>query len=167
MSAQQQAPQSSGNGAWKGAGLAAALVIATPLAIKWEGIKTATYLDPIGIPTACVGQTGPDIRIGQSFTRDQCFAMLSATQRAKAAELDRCIAAPLAPHEAAAVLDLAFNVGTGAVCRSTMARLINAGRPARVWCHELDKWVYAGGIRWQGLVNRRADAKRVCLGGAL
>lgn len=153
--------------AWKGAGLAAVLVVATPLAIKWEGVKTATYLDPIGIPTACVGQTGPHIRMGQSFTRQECFAMLDETQRAKAAELDRCITAELAPHEAAAVLDLAFNVGTGAVCRSTMVRMINQGRPARVWCHELDKWVFAGGIRWQGLVNRRADAKRVCLGGSL
>ena len=164
MSAQGQ--PKSGN-AWKGAGLAAVLVVATPLAVKWEGVKTVTYLDPIGIPTACVGQTGPHIRMGQSFTRAECFAMLDTTQRAKAAELDRCITAELAPHEAAAVLDLAFNVGTGAVCRSTMVRLINQGRPARVWCHELDKWVFAGGIRWQGLVNRRADAKRVCLGGAL
>lgn len=166
MSTPQQGQPKHG-AAWKGAGLAAVLVVATPLAVKWEGVKTATYLDPIGIPTACVGQTGPHIRMGQSFTRQECFAMLDATQRAKAAELDRCITAELAPHEAAAVLDLAFNVGTGAVCRSTMVRLINQGRPARVWCHELDKWVFAGGIRWQGLVNRRADAKRVCLGGSL
>lgn len=153
--------------AWKGAGLAATLIVAAPLAIKWEGFKTVTYLDPIGIPTACVGQTGPGIKMGQSFTRQECMQMLDDTQRKKAKELDACIKADLAPHEAAAVLDLAFNVGTGAVCRSTMVRLINEGRPARVWCHELDKWVYAGGVKWQGLVNRRADAKRVCLGGTL
>ena len=93
------------SGAAKG-GIAAAavLLIATPLVIRWEGVKTETYLDPIGIPTVCIGQTGPNIRLGQRFSEQECFRMLDAELRQKAAQLDRCIQTPLYPHEAAADL---------------------------------------------------------------
>jgi lysozyme len=149
-----------------GIATAAVLLIATPLVIKWEGVKTEAYIDPVGIPTVCIGQTGPHIRMGQRFSEQECFAMLDAELRAKAAQLDRCVSAPLAPHEAAAVLDLAYNVGVSAVCRSTMVRQINAGAPASTWCRQLDRWVIAGGRRWNGLINRRADARAICEGSA-
>jgi lysozyme len=152
--------------AGKKAGIATAAVLALsiPLAVKWEGVKTVAYLDPIGITTWCVGQTGPGVRVGDRFSEQECFRQLDVTQRQKAEELDRCIHQPLAPHEAAAILDLAFNVGTGPVCRSTLVRMVNEGRPAAEWCPQLDRWVYAGGVRWRGLANRRADARRMCEG---
>lgn len=150
----------------KKAGIATAAVLALsiPLAVKWEGVKTVAYLDPIGVTTWCVGQTGAGVRVGDRFSQQECFAQLDATQRQKATELDRCIHRDLAPHEAAAILDLAFNVGTGAVCRSTLVAMVNAGRPASEWCPQLERWVYAGGVRWRGLANRRADARRICEG---
>lgn len=155
------------SGAKKG-GIAAAavLLIATPLVIRWEGVKTQAYLDPIGIPTVCIGQTGPAIRLGQSFSEQACFAMLDLALRQKAAQLDACVRVPLYPWEAAAVLDLAYNVGVSAVCRSTMVRQINAGLPAATWCAQLDRWVIAGGRKWNGLINRRADARAICEGKA-
>ena len=155
------------SGAKKG-GIAAAavLLIATPLVVRWEGVKTETYLDPIGIPTVCIGQTGPNIRLGQRFSEQECFRMLDVELRQKAAQLDRCIQTPLYPHEAAAVLDLAYNVGVSAVCRSTMVRQINAGAPASVWCSQLDRWIIAGGRKWNGLIDRRADARAICEGRA-
>ncbi|WP_425519928.1 glycoside hydrolase family protein [Stenotrophomonas maltophilia] len=41
---------------------------------------------------------------------------------------------------------------------------MNAGQPAASWCPELDRWVYAGGKRVQGLVNRRAAERAMCEG---
>ena len=65
----------------------------------------------------------------------------------------------------ASLTELAYNVGVGAVCKSTMMRKVNAG-DYRGACDELMKWVKAGGRTWKGLVNRRADSKRaLCLQG--
>ncbi len=157
------APKAS-TGKKAGIATAAVLALSIPLAVKWEGVKTVAYLDPIGVTTWCVGQTDPGVKVGDRFSEHECFRQLDATMMAKAKQLDLCIHQPLAPHEAAAVLDLGFNVGTAAVCRSTMVRMINEGKPAAEWCPQLERWVYAGGIRWRGLANRRADARRICEG---
>ena len=61
-----------------------------------------------------------------------------------------------------AIVSFAFNVGTGAVCSSTMARKANAGADPAEWCAELDRWVLAGGKKLPGLVARRAEERRLC-----
>lgn len=139
------------------------LAIATPFVMKWEGVKTSTYLDVVGIPTVCYGETGPHVRMGMQFTVDECRQMLDKRMLQYAVQLDRCIATPLTPYQGAAVLELGYNVGVAAVCRSTLARMIKAGRPAAEWCKQLHRWVNAGGRPWQGLVNRRADAYQMCI----
>jgi lysozyme len=147
-------------------GIAAAAAVALSVGIikPWEGVETTTYLDIAGIPTVCYGQTGQAARIGATYTLAECEAMLGAEVARMARELDRCIRQPLEPHEAAAVLSWAYNVGTGAACRSTLVRKINAGEPGSVWCAELDRWNRAGGREVRGLTNRRAYERAVCEG---
>jgi GH24 family phage-related lysozyme (muramidase) len=81
-------------------------------------------------------------------------------------EISLCISNPNIPAGVqASLLELAFNVGSRPVCRSTMMRLANAGQ-YRAACEELHRWGRAGGKRIRGLQNRRADSKRVlCLKG--
>ena len=78
----------------------------------------------------------------------------------------RCVVAPLAANEAAALTSFAFNVGTDALCGSTLARKANAGAPASAWCAELDRWVFAHGVKLSGLVKRRAAERALCEGTA-
>lgn len=107
------------------AGAAAVLALAAGFLVVHEGEVLGSYADPVHgwrVPTACYGQTGPHIQRGQMFTREQCLTMLDATLVKKAAELDACITRPIPDHAAAAVLSLAYNAGTGAVCRSTLVR---------------------------------------------
>ena len=146
--------------------IASALVVgtATPVVTFYEGTVLYTYADPVGIPTACMGETGEHIRFGQRFTLDECRAMLSESLYAHAQGLDRCITAPLAPHEAAAILSWGYNVGVGAACRSTMVKMINAGAPPQRWCQQFDRWVYAKGFKLNGLVKRRAAERALCEG---
>lgn len=106
-------------------GGAGVLALAAGFLVVKEDVVLKTYADPVlgwKVPTACVGETGPHIQRGQMFTREQCLTMLDATLRRKAAELDACISRPIPDHAAAAVLSLAYNAGTGAVCRSTLVR---------------------------------------------
>ena len=54
----------------------------------------------------------------------------------------------------AAIVDFTFNLGAGALQRSTLRRKVNRGDHAAV-PGEFGKWVWAGGRKLEGLVRRR------------
>ena len=142
----------------------AVVLAATPLVVLYEGVVPGTYADPVGIPTACVGETDKEITsLRREFSRDECIAVMGASLYAHAVKLDECITRPIERHEAGAILSWSYNVGVGAACRSTLVRKLNAGEP---FCAELDRWVYAGGIKLRGLVRRRAAERAMCEGRA-
>jgi len=147
-----------------GVAFAAVLAIAAPFVAKWEGNEPVGYADVVGIATACIGHTGPDVVVGQSYTAEECRQFFASDAGSAARAIDACVRVPLRANEAAALLSLAFNAGGPRVCNSTMVRLVNEGQPAATWCREFSKWVYAGGRKIKGLVNRRADEMKLCLG---
>ena len=154
------------NGAKVGIASLLAVLISVPFVARHEGVILRTYADPIGIPTACVGETDKAITLRARFTRDECMAVLGASLLQHAQRMDACIHQPLTEGEAVAVLSWSFNVGTGAACKSTLVRKLNAGEPAIVWCAELSRWNKAGGKVLAGLVNRRAEERALCEGRA-
>lgn len=139
---------------------AGAVALAVPLVMMWEGTVLHSYKDPIGIITACVGHTGPELRMGQTFSREQCEAMLYADLEKHAAALD-CISTPLTDGQKAAFLSFAFNVGNRAFCGSTLVRKANAGNMPGA-CAELSRWTWADGRELPGLVKRRAAERQLC-----
>lgn len=141
------------------AAIAGILALAVGIIKPWEGRELAPYLDIVNVLTVCDGITGPEVIAGKVYTPDQCDRFLSERIGLTYAALELCIVKPVHPASMAAVLSMAFNVGTAAVCRSTMVRRINAG--------EFAKWVYAGGRRDKGLVNRRNAEMKLCLQGAV
>lgn len=142
------------------------LGVAGPLIAYHEGYVPKTYADPIGIPTVCYGQTGPAAKPDAEYTREECEAMLAGEIVTTLARLDQCLATPLSPSEWAALTSLAYNVGTHAICSSTIARMIRSGAPGAEWCEQFPRWVYAGGKVLPGLVKRRAAERKICLGEA-
>lgn len=139
---------------------AAAAALAVSTVAVYEGTVLRTYRDPIGIITACTGHTGPELAMGQTFTREQCEEMLYADLNKHAAALD-CIKQPMTDGQKAAFLSFAFNVGNAAFCGSTLARKANAGDMPGA-CAELSRWTYAGGKQLPGLVKRRAAERQLC-----
>lgn len=145
----------------------AVVLLAAPFVATHEGVVLNRYADPIGIPTACAGETDREVvSFKERFSRDECIAVMGASLLAHAVELDKCVKVPLARHEAAAVLSWSYNVGVGAACKSTLLRLLNAGRPAAEWCGQLKRWTMAGGKELRGLVKRRAEEYAMCMGRA-
>jgi len=142
---------------------AAVAAVVVPFVATHEGTVYRTYRDPIGIVTACTGHTGPELRMGQTFTREQCEAMLYQ-DLARHADALGCIRQPLTDGQSAAFLSFAFNVGEGAFCGSTLVRKANAGDMGGA-CAELSRWTYAGGKQLPGLVRRRAAERQLCEGG--
>ncbi|WP_282257255.1 lysozyme [Stenotrophomonas sp. PS02301] len=145
-------------------GSAAAVIAltATALVKPWEGYSPDPYVDMVGVVTYCYGDTGRPAKA--RYTEQECAEKLSSRLGQYMAGITACIDMPLRQNEWAAVLSWTYNVGVGAACRSTLVRKINAGHPAKSWCAELDRWVFAGGKRVQGLANRRADERRMCEG---
>ena len=139
---------------------AAVAALAVPLVARYEGTVQTTYRDPVGIVTACTGHTGPELQMGQVFTREQCEDMLYKDLLKYTASLE-CVKAPMSDGQKAAFLSFAFNVGNGAFCSSTLARKANAGDMPGA-CAELSRWTYAGGKQLPGLVNRRAAERQLC-----
>ena len=103
---------------------AGATAIVVPLVMQFEGLHLRSYRDPVGILTACYGHTGADVKPGQTYTREQCRAML-AEDLAKHAEDLNCIAEQLpqmSDKQKAAFVSFAYNIGGLAFCSSTVAR---------------------------------------------
>lgn len=150
---------------------AAVLALAIPLTERWEGMRTVAYQDVVNVWTVCLGETqapgGGPILPGMSFTEAECREMLRTRLVEDYYEpLKRCAPSLVtAPVEVQAALSSwAYNVGVGAACKSTLVRKLEAG-DLRGACNELPRWNRAGGKVWQGLVNRRADERGLCLSG--
>ena len=148
-----------------GAATAAILVAIVP---QFEGTILRGYLDPIGIPTKCMGDT-TDVVVGYRYTEAECQASLERQLIAHAAPVLACVPALAGrTNQLAASVSFAYNIGTGAFCRSTAARRFNAG-DWRGGCRAFNEddagrpqWVTAGGRVLPGLVKRRAAERALC-----
>ena len=148
------------------AGAAAAVVaLAVTLVKPWEGYEPEPYRDIVGVLTVCYGETR-NIE-PRRYSQAECEAKLNSRLGQYLMELSNCVTVPLRRHEWAALLSWSYNVGTTAACKSTLIRKVNSGAGPAEFCAELKKWVYAGGKRVRGLVNRREAEYRMCIGADL
>lgn len=147
----------------KVAGGGAVLALAAAIITPWEGTKLYSYQDAVGVWTICAGHTGT-AGPNQLATPEQCDRLLKSDMGVALAAVDRVIDTPLPDKTKAAFVSFTFNVGAGNLQSSTLARKANAGDLVGA-CKELSRWVYAGGQRLRGLVNRRAEERAICLEG--
>lgn len=131
-----------------------------------EGEVLTTYYDPVGIATVCYGDTDTAMAVpGVTYTREECLQSLEKQLIAHAEPVLACTpGVDESPEMTAAFVSLAYNIGTGAFCRSTVARRFNAGDYAGS-CRAIPMWNRAGGKVIPGLVVRRDDEESLCLRG--
>lgn len=144
---------------------AAWMAIAITCVSCFEGIRTVAYRDPVGIPTACFGET-KNIRMGMKFTLEECKDMLTESIIEHDNGMMACTKVELRDETHAALLSFTYNVGVGAYCKSTLVKKLNAGDTAGA-CDQLLRWDKAGGIRLPGLTKRRAAERDLCLKGVV
>ncbi|WP_048797134.1 MULTISPECIES: lysozyme [Serratia] len=128
----------------------------------FEGDPGHAYTDVAGVPTECYGHTGPDVRLGTTQTEAQCQALLQQDLQPAFATLDRTVTVPLTRGQRVALASFIYNVGAGNFAHSTLLKKLNAGDITGA-CHELERWEYAGGKKWAGLVSRREADEWLCL----
>lgn len=145
----------------------AALVGAACAGILWvivpqfEGTETTGYLDPVGIPTKCMGDT-TNVIVGHRYSAAECRESLQTQLIAHAGPVLECTPSLAGRTDAlAAAVSFAYNVGVSAYCTSTMAARVREGDLAGA-CAQLSRWVYAKGKKLTGLVKRRAAERALC-----
>lgn len=148
-----------------GIGVTAAGAAAIALVGAWEGLRLTSYRDVIGVWTVCYGETR-GVKPGMRFTKQQCGDMLIDGLEDFEAGMRACLRNPdVIPDKTyVAFLSLSYNIGTGAFCKSSVARKANAG-DLRGACDALMLYTRAGGREIKGLVNRRVDERRLCIEG--
>ncbi|WP_244621656.1 lysozyme [Neomesorhizobium albiziae] len=156
------------------AGITSAVTLSLGVLIKpWEGRELHAYRDIVGVWTICDGET-KGVKPGMVKTNAECDAMLlRRVEQDFYRPLTVCIPnfkeLPLSLQ--ASLVSAGYNVGVGAICNSTAARLAKAD-DHRAACHAVTRFNRAGGKVVRGLKLRReyGDASRIgelelCLAG--
>jgi lysozyme len=140
------------------------------LTAYFEGKVNRVYLDPLGIPTACYGHTGPELRIGQKFTDAQCDAQLAADVAPCWRAADRYVQVPMTGFQQYALTDFCVNAGVGALQKSPMVRYANRGDWINA-CKAFEGYYTSGRDRrtgervyFKGLERRRIAEAALCRG---
>ena len=141
----------------------AAGALAVAVVGGFEGLRTVTYEDAIGIPTICYGET-KNVHLGDQKTKAECDAMLLARLNEFAGRVEACVKRPMTDKVEVAFVSLAYNIGEHAFCGSSVARLYNAGE-SRAACDAIMRFNRAGGHVLSGLTNRRKRERALCLEG--
>ncbi|MFD0848224.1 lysozyme [Sphingosinicella xenopeptidilytica] len=142
--------------------MAASVPVAVAIVAPWEGKSNDPYRDIVGVRTVCYGETRVEMR---RYTDAECLAMLNKAVAEFANQVLQCTPRlQYHPYQLAAAVSLAYNIGVGAYCRSTVDRLFDAG-DLKGACDQFARWRMAGGMVVQGLVNRRKAETELCLTG--
>lgn len=143
----------------------AAAAIAVAIAAPAEGLRRYVYLDPVGIPTYCFGETHNPVK-GKFYTTEECKELLNDHMLEAVSQVDRC--APGLPVNVLGAFGSAvYNMGPAIVCdrtKSTAARYLYEGKLIDA-CNQLPRWNKAGGFELPGLTKRRAVEQAACLSG--
>lgn len=161
-----QAPPTSGKGALVallGAVAATGLLVTVP---EDEGTRYNAYRDIVGVWTICQGDT-KNVAPGMVETKAGCQRRLEQQLLAHAKPVMACtprLREAGRDYQRWAAVSLAYNIGTGAYCRSSVDRNFDAGN-WRAGCDAFLRWNKAGGKVVRGLQLRRERERQICLRG--
>jgi len=154
------------------AGLSAPAATAEPVHVgksglaliqEFEGYFPTRYSDPVGVVTQCYGATGLELlTLPPIATKAQCRAQLVRSLAARYEPAVRALKLG-SQNRFDATVSIAYNVGTGILSRG---RSLGDALRARQWRRAADAfrlYVWAGGVRFPGLVRRREAERRLFL----
>lgn len=125
----------------------------------FEGCRLTAYQDQVDVWTIGYGHTaGGHVRKGDRCTQEQAEAWLVEDVQSCVDAINREAGVTLTQGQFDALVDFAFNLGIGALLRSTLWRKLNACDIAGA-AEEFHKWDMAGGKHVPGLLRRRLSEK--------
>lgn len=124
----------------------------------FEGLRLGAYRDQRGILTIGYGHTGSDVAEGELISEDQALMLLRGDLAEISARVSAELKVTVTQEQFDALCSFAFNLGAGALQKSTLLEMVNAGNFSGAadqfprWCN-----VRIGGVlqRDPGLTRRR------------
>lgn len=124
-----------------------------------DGLRLSAYQDVVGVLTIGYGHTSnvkPDMAISEQEAEEILRRDVSLFEKA----VNDLVTVPLNQNQFDALVSFAFNLGRGALQRSTLLSKLNA-RDYGGAAAEFDRWINAGGKPWPGLVRRRKEEREL------
>jgi lysozyme len=124
---------------------------------RFEGFEPEIYLDAAGLPTIGYGhllRPGEAEMFAGGISYEAATALLIKDVQSAERAVLRLIRVPLTDGQFDALVSFTFNLGSGALQRSTLRRKVNRAEHKEVPV-QLMRWVWAGGRKLRGLVRRR------------
>ena len=140
-----------------------------------EGYSSKAYPDPAkgtAVPTIGFGTTA-GVQMGDTTTPVKALVRKLADVQQFEGALKACVTAPLHQHEYDAYVNLAYNIGPAAFCKSTLVKRLNTLDYSGA-CEAILMWRRVGGTDCSepgnrtcpGLWARRLRLQALCHGGA-
>lgn len=131
---------------------------------RFEGVRLSAYDDGVGVWTIGVGHI-KGVKPGDVATADQVDQWLREDVQEAEQAINRLARAPLSQAQFDALVSFTFNLGAGALERSTLLKRLN-GRDYDAAANEFLRWNIAGGRVLAGLTKRRIAERMLFLTGA-
>jgi len=127
-----------------------------------EGLRLNTYKDAVGVLTIGYGHTGSDVKPNMTISKARAVELLIKDIETAENHVKRYVKVPITQNMFNALVSFTYNLGGGTLRKSTMLTLLNEKKYNKA-SEEFDKFVFAGGKKLTGLVNRRTDEKQMFL----
>lgn len=110
----------------------------------FEGYVPLGYLDPVGIPTKCFGDT-TNVQVGKKYSFEECEKSLNTHSVEIIKPIRKCIKNfnALPDKSKAAIASMAYNIGPSAMCSSSIIKYANAGNLTRMCSRMREIYLYA------------------------
>lgn len=131
--------------------------------VTHEGYSDQTIIPIKGdVPTIGFGSTA-GVKLGDKTNPIAALQRAMRDIAGKETVVKKCVKVPLYQYEYDAYISLAYNIGTGAFCSSTLVKKLNIGDYTGA-CSEILRWDRAQGRAVKGLTVRRQKEYNQCLG---
>lgn len=145
--------------------LFAALAVSSAPYVAREGWRLQAYPDPVhgaAVPTYCAGLTGKGVKVGETFTKQECLRRTMLSRVEHIVPIMPCVREdiPISPSTETYLGNMATmseSIGTDGFGRSSMCREMRAGN-YRAACDAILLYKFAG------RVDCSTPGNRICSG---
>ena len=134
------------------------------LICSFEGIKLKAYDDGVGVWTIGFGTTiypnGIKVKKGDTCTEAQAKAYMAHDLKKFESAVNSAVTVSINQNQFDALVSLAYNIGKGAFEKSTLLKILNES-DYKGASAQFNVWNKGGGKVMQGLVNRRAEERKL------
>jgi len=140
---------------------------------EFEGEYLNAYLDPVGVPTIGYGtifnyDENRPVRLTDKITKDTALRFLRKECEIIIPEIKKLVKVPINQNQLDALTSFCYNLGVGSLKKSTLLKLLNAGKPKTEVAEQFLLWNKATNpqgilITLPGLTRRRIAEKSLFL----